>query len=376
MRAGDVIARISDSRLAITLNPVRRIDIELALQIAARLQSTLEEPVAVNAASIYVTVSMGFCTLSRAKLRSPQGLLDASTTALQEARRTGPSAIRAFSEEMKRVEVARRALIDEAAAAFEDGQICAWYQPQISTDTGQVSGLEALARWIHPQRGMISPAEFLPALEQAGLMDRLNQTMLTEALRALRGLEVDGLFVPQVGVNFSAEELRNPQLVERVRWELDRYELTPDRLAIEILETVVAAPPDDLLMRNLSGLVALGCHVDLDDFGTGHASITSLRQFPIQRLKIDRSFVTRCDSDPDQQRMLTAILTMAERLEMTTLAEGLETAGEHTLVAQLGVDHVQGFGIARPMPVDMLAEWIVTHAARVSAPPAIGGATG
>ncbi|MCH2165392.1 MAG: EAL domain-containing protein [Marinovum sp.] len=375
MRADDAVARIGDSRVGITIHPIKRIDLELALQIAARLQATLEEPIAINASSVYVTVSIGVCILSRARTQNAEGLLDAASIALQEARRTGPSAIRAFSAEMKRVEIARQALIDEAQAAFDRGEICAWFQPQVSTDTGHVSGIEALARWIHPQRGMISPAEFLPALEQAGLMDQLNETMLKKSLETLRSLDLQGTNVPLVGVNFSAEELRNPKLVDNINWQLDRFDLSPERLAIEILETVVAGAPDDILVRNIGELSKLGCHIDLDDFGTGHASITSLRRFPIDRLKIDRSFVTKCDSDPEQQRMLTAILTMADRLSLDTLAEGLETVGEHALISQLGVGHVQGFGIARPMPREALNEWVKTHHAKVALPPAISGPT-
>lgn len=373
MRADDCVARVGDGRVAITLHPVKRIDLELSLQIAARLQATLEEPVAVNATSIYITVSVGLCILSRAKTRTALGLIDAATIALQEARRTGPSAIRAFSAEMKRVEIARKALVDEAYGAFERTEICAWFQPQVSTDTGMVSGLEALARWQHPNRGMISPGEFLPALGQAGLMDQLSETMLRDALETLRMLDLEGIEVPVVGVNFSSEELRNPKLVDRIKWELDRFELTPNRLCIEILENVVAGAPDDILVCNIAALAELGCKIDLDDFGTGHASITSLRRFPIQRLKIDRSFVTKCDTDPEQQRMLTAILTMADRLHLETLAEGLETVGEHALISQLGVGHVQGFGIARPMPRERLAEWVQSHHAKVAPPPAIGG---
>lgn len=373
MRADDAIARMGDNRIAVSLHPIRRVDLEMALQIAARLQTTLEEPIAINASSVYVTVSVGFCTLARAKTPDAASLIEAATTALIEARRTGPSSIRAFSSEMKRVEVARKALIDDAVGAFDRNEICAWFQPQLSTDTGQVSGVEALARWIHPERGMIPPAEFLPALEQAGLMDHLSETMLAQSLAMLRGLDLDGLHVPMVGVNFSAEELRNPKLLERVRWQLDRYELAPKRLSVEILETVVAGAPDDILVSNINALGELGCYIDLDDFGTGHASITSLRRFPIHRLKIDRSFVTRCDQDPDQQRMLNAILTMAERLDLETLAEGLESVGEHALVSQLGVGHVQGFSLARPMPPDMLGDWIRNHQEKVAAPPVIGG---
>jgi EAL domain-containing protein (putative c-di-GMP-specific phosphodiesterase class I) len=146
--------------------------------------------------------------------------------------------------------------------------------------------------------------------------------------------------------------------VDRIGWELDRHDLTPDRLVIEVLESVVANRAEDVVMRNLAGLARLGCCLDLDDFGTGHASITSIRRFSIERIKIDRSFVTRIDDDPEQQKMVGAILTMAERLGLDTLAEGVETEGERAMLARLGCGHIQGFGIARPMPLSETADWI------------------
>ena len=156
--------------------------------------------------------------------------------------------------------------------------------------------------------------------------------------------------VPTVSVNFSAAELRNPKLAEKLKWELDRFGLAPDRLTVEILETVVAETDNDVIVRNVAALAALGCGIDLDDFGTGHASITNIRRFALRRLKIDRSFVTRVDEDREQQKLVSAILSMAERLGLDTLAEGVETPGEHAMLSQLGCGHVQGFGIGRPMP--------------------------
>jgi EAL domain-containing protein (putative c-di-GMP-specific phosphodiesterase class I) len=218
---------------------------------------------------------------------------------------------------------------------------------------------------------MISPADFLPAIEQAGMLERLADVMLYHTLTALKAWDAAGIIVPQVGVNFSGVELNNPKIVEKVKWELDRFDLAPDRLSIEILETVIAGAPDDMITRNINGLVAMGCRVDLDDFGTGHASISSIRRFAVTRIKIDRSFVIKADRDPEQQRMISAILTMAERLNLETLAEGVETVGEHALLAQLGCDHVQGFGIGKPMPFHETLDWIAKHEAKLQDTPQI-----
>ena len=158
--------------------------------------------------------------------------------------------------------------------------------------------------------------------------------------------------------------------------ELDRFDLSPDRLNVEILETVIALSPDDTITRNIKLLSDLGCQIDLDDFGTGHASLSSIRRFAVQRIKIDRSFVTRVDRDAEQQRMVAAILMMAEKLGLETLAEGVETAGEHATLAQLGCGHVQGFGIALPMPFEQTALWIRSHVSKLQKPPEIGRQTG
>jgi EAL domain-containing protein (putative c-di-GMP-specific phosphodiesterase class I) len=193
-----------------------------------------------------------------------------------------------------------------------------------------------------------------------------------QSLTALRGWEAAGQMVPTVAINFGMDELRSPRLAARLKWELDRFELDPARLTVEVMETVVASAEEDVMMRNLAELREMGCGIDLDDFGTGHASITAIRRFGVQRIKIDRSFVTCVDSDREQQRVVAAILSMAETLGLDTLAEGVETPGEHAMLAQLGCRHVQGFGIARPMPADEVEDWLKTHAARRIEPLRLG----
>lgn len=376
VRDGDAVARMGDGRFAICLKPVRQLDLELCIQLAGRLQTAVEETIALGGASLYLSCSVGFCLRSRAPDGDAAAWLDAAAISLEDAQLTGPSGIRAFSPETQTRSRTRHDLRAAAADALDNGQIQPWYQPQISTDTGRITGFEALARWSHPVHGLVSPDTFLPAIEEAGLAERLGEVILYHAFTALKAWDSAGIRVPRVGINFSGTELRNPALVDKIGWELDRFDLTPDRLTIEILETVVSDTPDDVICRNIAGLGALGCGIDLDDFGTGHASIASIRRFPVSRIKIDRSFVMKADRDPEQQRLIGAILTMAERLDLETLAEGVETVGEHALLAQLGCTHVQGFGIGRPMPFDQTLDWIAAHEAKLQDAPPIRRETG
>ncbi|MEE4187195.1 MAG: bifunctional diguanylate cyclase/phosphodiesterase [Roseobacter sp.] len=373
MRSNDATAQTGEFQFSICVAPVARLDLELCIQLAGRIQAAIEAPIAVDGATVYLTACVGFCQHTRVISRAGSDWADAAHCALREAQHNGNNSIRAFSDEMRRKSQNRSVLRSEVCTALERGHIQPWFQPQISTDTGLVTGFEALARWNHPNRGMVAPADFLPAIEQAGQLERLAEVMMYHSFTALKAWDSAGVVVPHVGVNFAGPELSNPNLVDKIKWELDRFELAPKRLVVEVLETVVAGAPDDMITRNINGLSKLGCRIDLDDFGTGHASIASIRRFSVSRIKIDRSFVMKADRDPDQQRMVSAILTMAERLEVETLAEGVETVGEHALLAQLGCDHVQGFGIGKPMPFDQTLDWITRHNAKLQAAPQILG---
>lgn len=366
LRDEDIVLRTSENRFSLMTYPTDHLNLDAAIAMAARVQLALEEPLSIDASSVYISCTIGFCTTARMSEDTAQGLIAAATAALAEARRHGAGSVRAFSDDMERKTKNDRPKQDEIRIALDEGQFEPWFQPQLSTDTGQITGFEALARWMHPVKGLIPPSDFLPIMEMNGQLGRLGDEMLAKSLMALRKWDQAGHKVPTVSVNFSDEELRNPKLVEKVKWQLDRFEIDPSRLVIEVLETVVVNAVDDIAVRNVNALSRMGCRVDLDDFGTGNASISSLRRFDVNRLKIDRSFVMNADRDPDQQRMITAILTMAERLNLETLAEGVETVGEHAILAQLGCDHVQGFGIARPMPLDQTFGWIERHHAKLT----------
>lgn len=361
LRPGDLLYTLEDGSLAVVLATSPRLDLEIMVRIAARLQLVAQQPVTLASGPVQVTCSIGFC--SSAQMAQPSGLalLDAAQVAGDEAASCRPGAIRGYSAELARARAERDSLRAGFADAVQRGEVRAWFQPQVSTDSGEVTGVEALVRWLHPERGCLAPGVFLPAIEGSDLMELLGQTMLTQSLAALAEFDRKGLRIPTVAVNFSHHELRDPHLPERLGWTLDRFALDPSRLTVEVLESVVAGDGDDVLAANIGRISAMGCGVDLDDFGTGHASITAIRRFALNRLKIDRSFVQNVDQNRDQQNLITAILSLAERLGLETLAEGVETPGEHALLAQLGCGHVQGYVIAKPMPVEELAGWLIAH---------------
>ncbi len=361
LRADDILARKGAGVFVAQIGPMRGLDIETMVQIAARLQAVMAEPVMIDELGVHLTLSIGFCLPRRRFEMCGEGCVSAAETALTEAKAAGTGSIRGFvprSPSTASLTSGMRHLGDELEKAFAEDQMEAWFQPQVSTDTGLVSGMEALVRWNHPNRGILPPSQFLGAIAASGLARPLSDFMIGSACAALVAWDKAGLSVPSVSVNFSERDLADPMLADRVEWALDQANISPDRLGVEILETVIAQGEDDAVSRTVTRLAALGCRVELDDFGTGHAAIANLRRYSVSRIKIDRCFVSRIDIDPQQRTLLSAILDLAERLGIETLAEGVETKGEHALLAQLGCRHIQGYAIARPMPRDVAARWM------------------
>lgn len=241
------------------------------------------------------------------------------------------------------------------------GQMVAWFQPQVSCHSGEVTGFEALARWNHPTRGLLAPGAFLPQMTPAD-HNALTLLILSQAMDALKTWDRAGFDVPTVSINVSNCELSDRGFADCLLWEMDRHDVSPRRLAVEVLESVGPVSSSGETRDNLRKLAEAGCQIDLDDFGTGYASLDAIRQFGVNRIKIDRSFVTACDIDEGQQRMILAILALAERLGILALAEGVETREEYAFLAQMGCDEVQGYAIARPMPLADSLEFLTRHA--------------
>lgn len=370
IRRNDIVYQSGPLQWIIALMPGPQMDIEAAIQQANRLQEVADEPVFLNDDRLYLTNCIGF-TVAQKPCKGAHELIAQAQSALGIAVQNGAGSIRAFTAQAPKQTMLNIAEDAQALDGEIESNLFAWFQPQVSTDTGKISGFEALARWRDKGGQWHTPATFLPILEQSGRMEHLTDIILSQSLSALRSWDERALDIASVGVNFSESDLTNPRLYEKIAWELDRNDIAPNRLSIEVLESVIAGEADDMVVRNVSQLADLGCTIDLDDFGTGHSSISTLRRLPVNRLKIDRSFVAKADLDQEQQKMVATILMMADRLELSCLAEGVETLGEQSILAQLGCRYVQGFGIGRPMSFESTLEWIESYQAKQLTPPEI-----
>jgi len=371
LRGDDMICELDVGKFAIALPRVRLPDLGVILSLINRLQSCASDTMHVDGKTLHITMSAGFCLETRAPARTGKALFEATLAALDDSKRHAPSAARGFSLATPKIAAEVAEPLQKFMQALSDGEIIPWFQPQVSGDTGKVVGFEALARWERGEEGSVLPSDFLPALEQADRLEELSEVMMNHSLKALRAWDRAGFEVPSVSVNFAAQELRNPSLVDRIKWDMDRFSLKPHRLTAEILETVMASTEDDIIARNIRALGAEGFKIDLDDFGTGNASLAHVRRFNVDRIKIDRSFVAHIDEDPDQQKMVAGVIALAEQLGIETLAEGVETLGEKSILSQLGCDAMQGYSVGRPLPFDQTLAWLEEHDAKLRMTPSI-----
>lgn len=345
IRPEDPVQVISPGLFSVTLK--NRGDAE-ALRIARRLQTAGQSRIAAGGGMITPVFSCVVLHHTDATGAVAAQMVDAARHKLADLPAEALGNIQFFDFTANSTPATVPDSITEAVAL---NQIEAHFQPQISCQTGAVTGFEALARWRHPTRGLLAPAAFMPTMS-AQDHAALARTMLRQSLSAIREWDARGHHVPTVSVNIAKSELADAEFAESVLWELDRQGVAPERLAVEVLESVGAINVGSSAHANLSRLVRAGCQLDLDDFGTGYACFDTIRQYGVHRLKIDRSFVAGCDIDAGQQRMILAMLALAERLNITALAEGVETREEHSFLAQMGCDEAQGYAIARPMPLD------------------------
>ncbi len=363
LRAGDFAAYLGQDDFVLVAGELE--NAHAATGIAQRVQAALTKPFSLQGGARRIGASIGV-TLLGDDLPDPERVLANAEIALAAARAAGPGAIRYFRESLRAEAERRETRFAELLAGLERGEFAPFFQPQVDLATGALSGFEALARWRHPTEGLLGPAEFLDFAEQADLTERIGEAVLAQSLAALTAWDAAGLDVPKVGVNFAMAQLRDPRLVEKIKWEVERNDVEPRRISIEVLETVLIKSDEDLVVRNLRGLASAGFSIELDDFGTGHASIQNLRRFMVDRIKIDRSFIAGIEESEEQQTLTASMIAMARALGIATLAEGVETAEAVATLRRLGCDHAQGYHVARPMPQAETYRWLRDFHARAS----------
>ncbi len=359
LRAGDFAACLGNDDFVVIAGDLD--DGNGAATIAARVQTALTRPFSIRGGARRLTCSIGV-TLLGDDLPEPDRVLANAEIALAEAQAAGPGTVRYFSKSLRHEVERREALFADLLHGLDAGELLPFFQPQVEIATGAFCGFEALVRWQHPEHGLMEPAAFLDFAEQTDLSERMGELVLTRSLEALVAWDKAGLAVPRVGVNFALAQLRAPRLIEKIKWEVERFGIEPGRIAIEVLETVLIKSDTDLVVRNLRGLASAGFHVELDDFGTGHASIANLRRFMVNRIKIDRSFIAGIETSEESRTLTASMIAMARALGIDTLAEGVETEAARAVLAELGCGSYQGYLVARPMALAETMPWIAGFA--------------
>jgi diguanylate cyclase (GGDEF)-like protein/PAS domain S-box-containing protein len=347
-RGVHMVARLSADEFAMVIAADRAVPVELARCVL----DSMATPISVEQQEIFINCSIGMAAY-------PQGgdtaeeLLKSAITALGRSKRHGGNAIHVYSASSESRNRGRLAMETALRRALKREELLIHYQPQLCLSTGRICGVEALLRWRHPEEGVVSLARYIPIAEETGLILPIGEWVLHEACAQFRVWSREGLMAGRMAVNLSARQFRQKNLAGQLERVLQDCEIAPDALELELTESMLV---DDVeaAMKTMSALKAMGIRLSLDDFGTGYSSLSYLKRFPIDTLKIDKSFVREIPTDPRSFAVTDGIITLGHRLGLSVLAEGVETAEQLSLLYDSGCDLVQGYLFCRPVPAEQL----------------------
>ena len=352
-----IIGRFGGDEFAILLRGVE--DVSEIDRIANRLLNTIIKPVNLDGIDVRLGVSVGVAVSDRREIDA-ETLLSRANLALNQAKSQGRGLIRHFTEAMEEAARRRVTLGCELHAAIDGGQLRLVYQPQLDAATGTIIGAEALVRWDHPVRGVVGPSEFIPISESVGLATAIGRWVIEDACRQIRTWLDSGLSPPPVAINLSATHFTTSGELERdLETAMARYLVTPDRLELELTETVLMKSAGDH-SETLLRLRARGFSLSIDDFGTGYSSLDYLRRFPADRIKIDQTFIKDINSTPSNEAIVKAVIGLARQMGMGVIAEGVETKIQCDLLRAWDCGHMQGYYFARPVSADVFTAFLET----------------
>lgn len=358
IQPGDVLGRLGGDEFVILL-PER--DAAGASLVATRIMEAFAAPLRIETRLVPVSVSMGI-SLYPDNATDLDTLIQQADAAMYKAKQAGRAAYRFFSADMNRLAEQRLAHSAALRAALASDGLSLHYQPQIRTSDGSLHGIEALARWHDPVLGEVSPAKFIPLAEECGLIEQIGLWSIREACRQMAQWRDAGLDIPCVSVNLSPLNFQNAGLASVVAEILGEYGLPPEVLMLEVTETVFMNE-HAVAIATMNAIRKLGTGLSLDDFGTGYSSLNRLAHLPIRELKIDRSFMRDAESDPAARAVVTTVVRVGQSLQLTVVAEGVETEGQRNLLSALGCDVIQGFLYAPALSPPAFGRWLLDHSA-------------
>ncbi|MCB1842160.1 MAG: EAL domain-containing protein, partial [Halioglobus sp.] len=343
------VSRLGGDEFTVVLNQVS--DPGSPAVVARRLLDAFAQPMIIEGHEVVVTPSIGIAVAPR-DAATVEGLLKAADTAMYHAKKTGKNNFVFYRKDLDAASVERLTLENQLRKAIERDELVLYYQPQVDTLTGNVVGAEALMRWQHAEHGLVPPFKFIPLAEEMGLIGELGEWGLERACRQMVELQAEGLALPKVAVNVSALQF-TPAFIERVSLVLSQTGLLPRRLELELTEGIMMNGAESTI-NGLKGLKDLGVKLSIDDFGTGYSSLSYLSRFPLDELKIDRSFVVDLENSENDASLVIAIIAMARSLNLALVAEGVENHEQYRFLRQHGASVIQGYLFSKPVPLEEL----------------------
>jgi diguanylate cyclase (GGDEF)-like protein len=345
IRGVDTVARYGGDEFVLIVSPIAAA--ADATGLAARVIEALQAPVRISEIDVHTSPSVGVAFYP-GDGATVEALLAHADAAMYCAKQRGRGNVQCFALGMNAGAEDRVQLESDLYSAITLNQFQLYYQPKVDTVSGDVRSAEALLRWVHPARGLVAPAEFIPLAEECGLIGAIGEWVIREACRQARAWQVDGVAL-RVSVNLSASQFRQEGLVESIRRALDAAGLPPRFLEVELTESAVMSDPEESIAI-LEQLSTMGVLVSVDDFGTGYSSMSYLRRFPIDKLKIDRVFISEIMDRPEDASIVRAIVSLAHSLRLKVVAEGVETPAQLAFLQAVGCDEYQGFHFSKPLP--------------------------
>lgn len=313
------------------------------------LQSVFDNPFVVDGKNTYITMSIGSIEISEYYDLNSTELIDRAHVALNYSKSNGKGLWSVYSDSLTEKNYRELEMEGLIRDAIKNNEFLLYYQPQYSFSANRVVGAEALIRWNHPERGLISPAEFIPIAERSGLVVNIGEWVVQEACRQQKEWLDKGLDLVKVGVNIGSLHFNKPNFISEIRDAIETYELKPQYLGLEITEGSVIEDVNDMIQK-LDELKSLGVHVSIDDFGTGYSSLSYLKKFKIDTLKIDQSFVLNMSKESDDIAIVKAIIDLAKNLNIKVIAEGVETDKVKELLIGMDCTDMQGYLVSKPIP--------------------------
>ncbi|MDB2562257.1 EAL domain-containing protein [Sulfurimonas sp.] len=356
IREEDTVSRLGGDEFTIILNDLNENDI---INITQKIITIMQEKISIDDINIFITFSIGISNFPQDG-DTPAILLRNADTAMYKAKELGKNQYQFYSPQMTKIAVHRASIEHDVRLAIENDEFIPYFQPKIDAKSGKIIGAEALVRWDHPTKGLIFPDKFITIAEDAGLIMSIDKLMMKKTLTIMQKWQEEGLNTGTLSLNLSMRQLEHEQCLDNLKKLLDEYTVASKDIELEITENQIMSNPESAI-KILKGIRKLGLSISVDDFGTGYSSLSYLKQLPINKLKIDKSFIDDLPDDKDDVAIVEAIIGLSKSLNLDIIAEGVETKEQLDFLVLRGCSNIQGYYYSKPIPADEYKRFLIGY---------------